>query len=326
MRYHLTPPADFDAFWDEIDAQPRRYPGRGRARAPAAALTDHSDTYRLRMTSVGPYRIEAFYSVPHGDGLFPALLLAPGYASVVTPPSYDDRMRYAAMSIRYRGTRGADKPYAGKFPGMMTDGIDDPRQWKLTGMLMDAIRAFEVLLAQPEVDTVASSYGRRRHRDRDRRATAAGDRPCGDRHPLLPAGRSLSPHRGVPGGGDQRSPAGFPRAAGCGRSHPLVRRSAEPCVTGDGRHLVSVGDTGAVGGPEWLAPLLQSLGGAVETYAVSHEGQTDYDAVDRWVAQQQGVDPRPRTWQPQDIGPWSASTRGPPCSSCTSNTMSFRTQ
>ena len=71
--------------------------------------------------------------------------------------------------------------------------------------------------------------------------------------------------------------------------------------------FVSVGDAGAIGGPEWMAPLVQALGGAVEQYAITHEGQTDYDAVDRWLAQQQGVAPRPRTWQAEDIGPWSAT-------------------
>jgi cephalosporin-C deacetylase len=259
------------------------------------------------MTSVGPYRIEAFYSVPHGDGPFPALLLAPGYASVVTPPSYDDRMRYAAMSIRYRGTRGADKPYAGKFPGMLTDGIDDRRTWKLTGMLTDAIRAFEVLLAQPEVDPsrVAISGGdtgiviaARRPQATALAVTATLFYRLADLYPRTEAYpvEEINDHlRAYP---DQREAVDRTLSY----VDPLNHASR---VTAD--TFISVGDAGAVGGPEWLAPLLQSLGGAVETYAVTHEGQTDYDAVDRWVAQQQGVDPRPRTWQPQDIGPWSAT-------------------
>ncbi len=305
----LARPDDFDAFWDDIDAQLSATPAAVEREHLPLHSTDHSDTYRLRMTSTGPYRIEAFYSVPHGDGPFPALLLAPGYASVVTPPSYDDRMRYAAMSIRYRGTRGADKPYAGRFPGMMTDGIDDSRRWMLTWMLVDAIRAFEVLLDQPEVD-------------RSRVAVVGGDTGI-----VIAARRPQVTALAVNTTLFYRLADLYPRTEAYPveeindhlRASPDQREAidrtlsyADPLNHADrviADTLVSVGDPGSVGGPEWLVPLLQSLGGAVETYAVTHEGQTDYDAVDRWVAQQQGVEPRPRLWHPQDIGPWGATAK-----------------
>src|SRR5665648_612264 len=105
-----TAPADFDAFWNGVDAALAAIPAAPEAEASALHSTEFSTTYKVRLTSIGPYRFEVFLSIPDGEGPFPALMLAPGYASVVTPPSYDDRMRYVAMSIRYRGTRGADKP------------------------------------------------------------------------------------------------------------------------------------------------------------------------------------------------------------------------
>ena len=204
-----TAPADLDAYWDAIDAELAAIPAAPEAEPLPLHSTDFSTTYRVKLTSIGPYRIEVFLSIPDGEGPFPAIMLPPGYGSVVTPPSYDDRMRYVAMSIRYRGTRGADKPYAAKFPGLLTDGIDDPATWIFRGIFADTLRAFEYLSRLPIVDTARIAInGSDAGRDRGR-AAAGGDGALGDRALLLPAGRALSPHRGLPGGGNQRSPAGI---------------------------------------------------------------------------------------------------------------------
>jgi cephalosporin-C deacetylase len=302
-----TAPADLDAFWDAIDAELAAIPAAPESEANALHSTEFSTTYRVKLTSIGPYRIEVFLSIPDGEGPFPAIMLAPGYGSVVTPPSYDDRMRYVAMSIRYRGTRHADKPYAAKFPGLLTDGIEDPNLWKFRGIFADTLRAYEYLAALPMVD-----------RDRiaingsDAGVIVAARRPgvtaLSVATPFFYRLRDLYPNtetypfeeindhlRAFPDQGDAVNRT-------LGYFDPIHHAAK---VTAD--TFVCVGDAGATGGPEWMAPLIQALGGAVEQYPVTHEGQTDYDAVDRWIAQQQGVDPRPRTWQPQDIGPWSAA-------------------
>ena len=61
--------------------------------------------------------------------------------------------------------------------------------------------------------------------------------------------------------------------------------------------LLSVGDPGSIGGPEWLEPLAGALGGRVEQYRLTHEGATDHDWIDAWTAGQLGVAPRPRLWE-----------------------------
>ncbi len=38
---------------------------------------------------------------------------------------------------------------------------------------------------------------------------------------------------------------------------------------------------------------------------MTHQGQVDYDAVDAWLSNQLGMEPFPRSWTPEDIGPWS---------------------
>ncbi len=61
--------------------------------------------------------------------------------------------------------------------------------------------------------------------------------------------------------------------------------------------LLTVGDPGAPGGPEWLAPLSASLGDRVEHYAFTHEGGADGDRLDAWLAERMGVAPKPRLWE-----------------------------
>jgi cephalosporin-C deacetylase len=309
MTQTTTAPAGLDAFWDEIDAELAAIPAAPESEASALHSTEFSTTYRVKLTSIGPYRIEVFLSIPDGEGPFPAIMLAPGYGSVVTPPSYDDRMRYVAMSIRYRGTRHADKPYAAEFPGLLTDGIEDPAAWKFRGIFADTLRAFEYLTSLPMVESSRVAIN-----GSDAGLIVAARRPgvtalavttpffyrLADLYPITEAYpfEEINDHlRAFPDQADavNRTLAYF---------DPLHHA---PNVTTD--TLVSIGDPGATGGPEWMEPLIQALGGAVETYGVTHEGQTDYDAVDRWIAQQQGVDPRPRTWPTQDIGPWSAPPR-----------------
>jgi cephalosporin-C deacetylase len=299
-------PDDFDAYWAAIDEELEAVPAAPESEISLLHSTEHSTTYKVKLTSIGPYRIEVFLSIPDGEGPFPAIMLAPGYGSVVVPPSYDDRMRYVAMAIRYRGTRGADKPYAAKYPGLLTDGIEDADTWKYRGILADTLRAFEYLVGLPMVD-------------KDRVAINGNDIGLivAARRPGVTA---LSVNAGFFYRLTDLYPATeaypfeeindylreFPdRADAVNRTlsyfDPLHHA---PSVTTD--TFVVVNDPGATGGPEWMALLVQALGGAVEQYSMTHEGQTDYDAVDRWIAQQQGVPPRPRTWETVDIGPWSA--------------------
>ena len=299
-------PAGFDAFWDGIDADLAAMPAAPESEISPLHSTDLSTTYKVHLTSIGPYRIEVFLSIPDGEGPFPALFLAPGYGSVVTPPSYDDRMRYVAMSVRYRGTRGADRPYAGTFPGLLTDGIANANSWVYRGILADTFRAFEYLTSLPMVDP-----GRVAVNGNDIGVLVAARRPgvtalsvtapffyrLAEVYPRTEAYPFEEINDYLRESPDRADTVNATLAL----FDPLNHASR---VTTD--TFISVGDPGATGGPEWFAPLVQTLGGAVEQYSQTHEGQTDYDAIDRWIAQQQGVSPRPRTWETVDIGPWAA--------------------
>jgi hypothetical protein len=60
---------------------------------------------------------------------------------------------------------------------------------------------------------------------------------------------------------------------------------------------VVVGDDGVPGGPEWLADLVGALGGPASTYQLTHEGGTDHDAQDAWLANALGATSLPRLWE-----------------------------
>ena len=65
-------PADFEAYWDGVDAELARYPMAAEMERNALRSTEFSTVYNVRLTSIGPYRIFGYYSVPVGDGPFPA--------------------------------------------------------------------------------------------------------------------------------------------------------------------------------------------------------------------------------------------------------------
>jgi cephalosporin-C deacetylase len=126
---------------------------------PAAELTpvplrssELATLYELRLTSVGPARVFAYYSIPAGAGPFPVVYHTPGYGSVVHIAPYEERQRYVTVAFRHRGQRHADQPFAAAYPGLLTTGIDDPQTYVYRGIVADCCRVIDFLLTRPEVD------------------------------------------------------------------------------------------------------------------------------------------------------------------------------
>ena len=51
------------------------------------------------------------------------------------------------------------------------------------------------------------------------------------------------------------------------------------------------------GGGTSVKPLADAISGTVEQYMQTHEGGTDHDWTDAWMAQQLGSVPKPRLWE-----------------------------
>src|SRR5712691_2187429 len=145
-------PDDFDFYWNAVDQDLVRYPAAPTLERLALPSDEFSTVYAVRLTSIGPYRIFGYLSVPPGDGPFPGLLVAPHYGSVNHLPHLDDRQRYVTLILMYRGQRLADQPFAATYPGLLTLGIDDPATYIYRGIVADCLRGAEFLQSLPSVD------------------------------------------------------------------------------------------------------------------------------------------------------------------------------
>jgi cephalosporin-C deacetylase len=151
----VTPEA-FGEYWQATLDGLTRYPARAEIDAIPLRSTDFATLYGVRLTSLGPYRLFGYLSVPAGRGPFPAIYYAPKYQSVleIIPQGVANlqRSRYITFSLAGRGQRNADTPYAAMFPGLLTEGIDDPASYIFRGVAADAVRGLEFLLTRPELD------------------------------------------------------------------------------------------------------------------------------------------------------------------------------
>jgi cephalosporin-C deacetylase-like acetyl esterase len=294
------PSPDFAAYWNDVDRDLAQFPPAPELELSPRRSTTFATSYNLRLTSLGSYRIFGFYSVPRGDGPFPALLQTPRYGSVNNPPHGNDRQRYVVLTLMHRGQRLADQPFAAAYPGLLTHGIDNPRHYIYRGIVADCLRGAEWLASRPEVDSNRIAVT-----GDDLAIITAARRPvftallaqtlmffrlmeARERTTAYPTEEINDYLRFFPNQTDNV-------AHTLSYLDPLHHAPNVRAAT-----LLPTGDPGALGGPEWLAPLAESLGGPVERYDQTHEGGTDNDWLDAWIARQLGVAPMPKLWQVAD--------------------------
>jgi cephalosporin-C deacetylase len=143
-------------YWQHTLDGLARYPACPEIDPLPLRTTPFATLYSVRLTSLGPYRLFGYLSIPAGAGPFPAIYYAPRYQSVleIIPQGTANlqRSRYVTFSLAGRGQRNADTPYAAMFPGLLTEGIDDAASYIFRGIVADSVRGLEFLLARPEVD------------------------------------------------------------------------------------------------------------------------------------------------------------------------------
>ncbi|HLT19101.1 MAG TPA: acetylxylan esterase [Thermomicrobiales bacterium] len=276
-------PPNFDGYWENIDAELEAIPARPLIEEIPLRSNEHAILYGLRLTSIGPYRIFGYLSVPRGEGPFPALYLTPWYGSVNHIPDYNDRMRYVCLQIMHRGQRLADQPYSAAYPGLLTEGIDDPEQYAFRGIAADCLRGAEYLLSHPAVDTgrvaiqgddLALIVAARRggfgtvviddllfYRLAEARATTSA-------YPIEEVNDYL---RANPDDQDDVE-------ATLALFDPLYHAASI-----DAHVILAVDDD------EWCDPLLDELGDRAEVYRLTHRGRTDNDELDRRLAARLGA-------------------------------------
>ena len=150
------PPDDFSDYWDAVKDELAGTPSRPELEPIPIRETDFSTVFGVRLSSIGPYRLFGYLSVPKGQGPFPAIYWPPKYQSVleIIPQgtANETRRRFVTFSLAGRGQRNSDRPFAAMFPGLLTEGIDSPDGYVFRGMVADALRGLEFLGSTAEVD------------------------------------------------------------------------------------------------------------------------------------------------------------------------------
>ncbi len=152
----MQQPADFQEFWNEVAGELSGIPLATEVEPIPIRTTDFASMYGVRITSVGPYRLFGYLSIPRGQGPFPAIYYVPKNGSVheMIPQGTSNfiRERFVTFSIACRGMRNSDKPYAAMYPGQLTDGLESVENYVYRGIAADGIRGLDFLVSRPEVD------------------------------------------------------------------------------------------------------------------------------------------------------------------------------
>ena len=149
----MNKPQDFDQYWKKVEDELASI-------QPAAEKTElhlrsapEAKVYGLKLTSLDHYRIFAYFCVPSGKGPFPVIYRLPNYGSVVHIPPFEERCKYISVALCHRGQRLSDQPFAAKYPGLLTSGIDSQRNYIYRSIVADCLRVMDYLVSCDDVDS-----------------------------------------------------------------------------------------------------------------------------------------------------------------------------
>jgi len=149
----MNKPQDFDQYWKKVEDELASI-------QPAAERTElhlrsapEAKVYGLKLTSLDHYRIFAYFCVPSGKGPFPVIYRLPNYGSVVHIPPFEERCKYISVALCHRGQRLSDQPFAAKYPGLLTSGIDSQFNYIYRSIVADCLRVMDYLVSCDDVDS-----------------------------------------------------------------------------------------------------------------------------------------------------------------------------
>ena len=149
----MNKPQDFDQYWKKVEDELVSI-------QPAAERTElhlrsapEAKVYGLKLTSLDHYRIFAYFCIPSGKGPFPVIYRLPNYGSVVHIPPFEERCKYISVALCHRGQRLSDQPFAAKYPGLLTSGIDSKQNYIYRSIVADCLRVMDYLVSCDDVDS-----------------------------------------------------------------------------------------------------------------------------------------------------------------------------
>ncbi len=132
-------------FWQKIDRQLADVPLEVNLERDDFYSEPDWDVFQMGYTGLGGYQLFSWLSMPRGQGPFPALLRMPDYGSVHDLIYTPLRSQAIVMNPTYRGQRHNDGSFQASFPGLLTEGIEDPASYVMPLVFADVIRAFDAL-------------------------------------------------------------------------------------------------------------------------------------------------------------------------------------
>ena len=289
-------PKDFDSYWNEMLHELGNTPGSPEEEQIPIRSSDFATTYGIRLTSIGPYRLFGYLSVPNDKDLapFPTLFYFPNYSSVVNPlpqgATHELRRRYATFTLGARGQRNSNKPFEATFPGLMTVGIDHPSTYIYRGIIGDCCRGIEYLHSRPDIDP--------------KRTIGIGDDLT-----LISSGLVGKLSHISCGPGSLYKPLNHPEILNYIRFNPDKLDEVSTSLSyfdsrwfnlpEDPICLITGETNGGAMGPDGLKALLDKLGDKTTFYETQKSAYKDGLFKDAWIANQFGFDAPviPKLWQ-----------------------------
>ena len=144
--------AGFDDFWYGLDRDLAGVSMNLSLEADSFYSQPEWTVYRMGYNSTDGHRLFAWLSVPlqrEGE-IIPALVRMPDYASVHDIVYTSLRQNAVVMNPTYRGQRNSDSLFQASYPGLLTDGIEQPEDYIMRRVFGDALRAVDALLGQSQ--------------------------------------------------------------------------------------------------------------------------------------------------------------------------------
>ena len=149
----MNKPQDFDQYWKKVEDELASIQPSAERTELHLRSAPEAKVYGLKLTSLDHYRIFAYFCVPSGKGPFPVIYRLPNYGSVVHIPPFEERCKYISVALCHRGQRLSDQPFAAKYPGLLTSGIDSQRNYIYRSIVADCLRVMDYLVSCDDVDS-----------------------------------------------------------------------------------------------------------------------------------------------------------------------------
>ena len=143
---------DYDNYWmrarRELDAVDPQF----SLIRQDSLCTDTHEHFLVEMRSLGNVLIRAWYIRPVKNGVYPAILHVPSFASTMGPDNLFPMDDMVVLGINIRG-QGYSHDALPIYPGYLRHHVTDKEQYIYRGAYMDCVRAVDFLYSRDEVDT-----------------------------------------------------------------------------------------------------------------------------------------------------------------------------